>query len=54
MNVWNPMTVRTFAPAMVGWCLTLAAWLRLEEVREDRLAQAMLPVLQEACWRCWP
>ncbi|EMT5435069.1 MULTISPECIES: hypothetical protein [Stenotrophomonas] len=46
MNVWNPMTVRTFAPAMVGWCLTLAAWLRLEEVREDRLAQAMLPVLQ--------
>ncbi|HDS1533013.1 hypothetical protein ACVMVB_05945 [Stenotrophomonas maltophilia] len=46
MNVWNPMTVRAFAPAMVGWCLTLAAWLRLEEVREDRLAQAMLPVLQ--------
>lgn len=54
MNVWNPMTVRTFAPAMVGWCLTLAAWLRLEEVREDRLAQQCCRCCREAWWRCWP
>ncbi|UXB18622.1 hypothetical protein K7566_13470 [Stenotrophomonas maltophilia] len=46
MNVCTPMAVRAFAPALVGWCLALAAGLRLEEVREDRLAQAMLPVLQ--------
>ncbi|MBH1432878.1 hypothetical protein I5U42_16375 [Stenotrophomonas maltophilia] len=46
MNVWNPMTVRAFAPALVGWCLALAASLRLEELRDDLHAQALLPVLQ--------
>jgi hypothetical protein len=30
MNAWNPIAVRTFAPALVGWCLALAAWLRAE------------------------
>jgi len=40
------MTVRAFAPALVGWCLALAASLRLEELRDDLHAQALLPVLQ--------
>ncbi len=46
MNAWNPAAVRMFIPALIGWCLALAAWLRMEEVREDRLAQEILPVLQ--------
>jgi len=46
MKVWNPVAMRAYAPALVGWCLALAAGLRLEEVREDCLALAMLPVLQ--------
>ena len=46
MKVWSPVAVRAYAPAMVGWCLALAASLRLEEVRDDLHAQALLPVLQ--------
>lgn len=46
MKVWNPVAMRAYAPAMVGWCLALAACLRLEEVRDDLHAQALLPVLQ--------
>lgn len=46
VNTWNPIAARAFAPALVGWCLALAACLRLEEVRDDLHAQALLPVLQ--------
>lgn len=46
MNVCNPVTVRAFAPALVGWCLALAACLRAEQLRGDLHAQALLPVLQ--------
>lgn len=45
MVSWNRNAVAAYAPAMVGWCLALASGLRLEQVRDDRLAQAMLPVL---------
>jgi hypothetical protein len=46
MNAWNPVAVRKFIPALIGWCLALAAWLRAEQLRGDRHAQALLPVLQ--------
>ncbi|QGL89175.1 MULTISPECIES: hypothetical protein [unclassified Stenotrophomonas] len=46
MNVCNPVTLRAYAPAMVGWCLALAACLRAEQLRGDLHAQALLPVLQ--------
>jgi hypothetical protein len=46
MNVCNPVTVRAFAPALVGWCLALAACVRAEQLRGDLHAQALLPVLQ--------
>lgn len=42
MNVCNPVTVRAFAPALVGWCLALAACLRAEQLRGDLHAQALL------------
>ncbi|QDL28518.1 hypothetical protein EGM71_12465 [Stenotrophomonas maltophilia] len=45
MISWNRNAVAAYAPAMVGWCLALASGLRLEQVRDDRLAQAMLPLL---------
>ncbi len=44
MNVCNPVTLRAYAPAMVGWCLALC--LRAEQLRGDLHAQALLPVLQ--------
>ncbi|EQM75140.1 hypothetical protein JY464_13400 [Stenotrophomonas maltophilia] len=46
MNVCNPVTLRAYAPAMVGWCLALAACLRAEQLRGDLHAQGLLPVLQ--------
>lgn len=45
MITWNRNAIAAYAPAMVGWCLALASGLRLEQVRDDRLAQAMLPLL---------
>ncbi|MGG2099269.1 hypothetical protein [Stenotrophomonas sp. NRRL B-14846] len=42
---WNRNVVAAYAPAMVGWCLALASWLRLEQLRDDLHAKAMLPVL---------
>lgn len=46
MTVCNPVAMRAYAPAMVGWCLALAACLRAEQLRGDLHAQALLPVLQ--------
>lgn len=45
MMAWNRNVVAAYAPAMVGWCLALASWLRLEQLRDDLHAKAMLPVL---------
>jgi hypothetical protein len=45
MITWNRNAVAAYAPAMIGWCLALAGGLRLEQLRDDRLAQAVLPVL---------
>lgn len=42
---WNRNAVAAYAPAMVGWCLALASGLRLEQLRDDHLAQAILPLL---------
>ena len=53
MNVCNPVTLRAYAPAMVGWCLALAACLRAEQLRGDLHAQALLPVLQGGAVACW-
>lgn len=47
MISWNRNVVAAYAPAMVGWCLALASGLRLEQLRDDRLAQAMLPLLHK-------
>ncbi|HDS1103616.1 hypothetical protein ACK1O1_12105 [Stenotrophomonas maltophilia] len=47
MISWNRNAVAAYAPAMVGWCLALASGLRLEQLRDDRLAQAMLPLLHK-------
>ncbi len=52
MNVCNPVTLRAYAPAMVGWCLALAACLRAEQLRGDLHAQALL-VLQGGAVACW-
>lgn len=46
MMAWNRNVVAAYAPAMVGWCLALASWLRLEQLRDDLHAKALLPVLQ--------
>lgn len=46
MNAWNPVAVRAFSPALVGWCLALAACLRAEQLHGDLHAQVLLPVLQ--------
>ena len=35
MNVCNPMAVRAFAPALVGWCLALAAGLGEKGPEQD-------------------
>lgn len=45
MMAWNRNVVAAYAPAMVGWCLALASCLRLEQLRDDLHAKAMLPVL---------
>lgn len=47
MNAWNPVAVRKFIPALIGWCLALAACLRAEQLRGDLHARALLPVLQQ-------
>lgn len=46
MNFCDSAAIRAFAPALVGWCLTSAACLRLEQLRDDLRAQAVLPILQ--------
>lgn len=46
MMAWNRNAVAAYAPAMVGWCLALAGWLRLEQLRGDLHAQALLPVVE--------
>ncbi|MFL0338521.1 hypothetical protein [Stenotrophomonas maltophilia] len=46
MISWNRNAVAAYAPAMVGWCLALASGLRLEQLRDDHLALAMLPALR--------
>lgn len=46
MSNWNPSALGAYAPAIVGWWLALAGCLRLEELRGDQHAQALLPVLQ--------
>ncbi|WP_232289641.1 hypothetical protein [Stenotrophomonas maltophilia] len=42
---WNRNVVAAYAPAMVGWCLALASCLRLEQLRDDLHAKALLPLL---------
>ena len=56
MNAWNPAAVRMFIPALIGWCLALAACLRAEQLHGDLHAQALLPVLQRGarCCSVWP
>ncbi|WP_445393633.1 hypothetical protein ACUDTI_14525 [Stenotrophomonas pavanii] len=50
MNAWNPAAVRMFIPALIGWCLALAACLRTEQLHSDQHAQALLPVLQRGAF----
>lgn len=45
MMAWNRNVVAAYAPAMIGWCLALAGGLRLEQLRGDLHAQALLPLL---------
>ena len=46
MSRWNTQIVGAYAPAGIGWLLALAGGLRLEQLRIDPLAQALVPVLQ--------
>ncbi len=46
MNSWIGNIIGAYAPAFIGWVLALAGWLRLEQLRIDPQAQALVPVLQ--------
>lgn len=46
MIAWNRNAVAAYAPAMIGWTLALAGGLRLEQLRDDLHARALLPALQ--------
>ncbi|WMJ69606.1 hypothetical protein [Stenotrophomonas sp. 24(2023)] len=46
MPPWNRDVLAAYAPAVVGWVLALAGWLRLEQLRTDLQAQALVPALQ--------
>lgn len=46
MTPWNRAVIGAYAPAFVGWVLALAGWLRLEQLRSDLQAQALVPALQ--------
>lgn len=46
MNVWIGNIIGAYAPAFIGWVLALAGGLRLEQLRIDPQAQALVPVLQ--------
>ena len=46
MTAWNLEAVRAYAPALVGWWLAVAGWLRLEQLRTDLHAQALVAALQ--------
>jgi protein gp37 len=52
MNAWNPVAVRKFIPALIGWCLALAACLRAEQLRGDRTPGVVARAAGERS-RCW-